>query len=1325
MSLHKGRAILTALMIVILPLSGCLGVNQSENGPTVPDECVNTTLEQGCLESELRPQDCTPAQVFEDSACRNMAPPSDLDYGEDSLSLYLGVEMDALTPSFLGDGPETWMVAPSLPEGLALDAQTGVLSGVPASTSPAMTHTIVASNPAGSSSASISITIGYQPPSIVQPINPIVVCYTGNSCETEDPLVTGHPPFAWSSEPPLPDGLTFTGSGAIEGAPTNESSTVHTIHATNVAGTDSYQLEISVLEPAPGPFGYQNSPAEVRIGEEVRLSPTPEPSGDFVWSIQPELPSGLEIDDRGAIHGIPTGETGWRFYDVTAQNGQGQSTATIQIRVLQNPPDQLEYSTSDALLRVGLQIDPIHPLGDHSVDSWSIAPPLPPGISINPQNGTISGTPSSVSPPRSYVVTATNSGGSAQYTLTLEVRIQAPVGIQWPAFEIPLMKGIQVSIAPINPGPIVESWSADPPLPEGLEFLENGTIHGSPTERHPWTFHSLWSNNSGGSLQQRIWISVIDVEQDQSDLTAGLGVVDYPGYASPILPVGDYAFPIAVAGPEKIPVISGAHVGKGKIIGYGHESWVDLDSNQTALTFALRAVQWACGPDANVGLAVGAGFDAFSDELESEGHDPTSAHPDDLTGLDCLIAEFWNGYDETDDQKIIQFLEDGGGLIMGGHSWYWSYSNDDPAHNFPGNRISEATGLLVSNQPTSQDVDFDWGHQPLMIPRNAILALQSHSTGGPTLSTEDSGTIYLCLSPLVSFVPHDYPGFWPSLHEFANQSGWSVIEASSGHEFGLDAIEDVSIMVESGLVSILPPGMLPVHPSHQEFPGPVSPAAPRVQSNLTFDSNQTGLPREFGPANPRAMILHSTGLYAPPGEAVSITVPQSLVDSGVIVQVGIHDDTLWHKEKIWRFPSIVRTYPVTNTELVVGNAFGGPIFLASPPEAPLGLTWAEFSGAVEAPIYHHGATSHSDWQMIRNRSVPWAEISSDQFIMSVPSEDIRDLDDPSDLMDFWVTALEMEHDLYGFTPWPRIERAAFDIQISAGWMHSGYPFMAHLVSAEEAVDLGHMESEGSWGMFHELGHNHQWNPSRLPGTTETTCNFASVYLMEDLVGRDMGHSAISLEQRHQRMDSYFQGGADISDWSVWTALDTYLIIKEEWGWAPITEALTIYYTLPPAEVPYTDEEEFNAWVLHLSSTTGFNLAPYHEAWGFPLTASTHSQLLQYPVWVDDPVRGDYVQFDPIIRNLSSGSITSSSSQIDWQVYDNGTDATVTLFYGETDHGTSAGNWPEQVGQGVAVVGDWGHLISDLDPSTTYHARIMATNQNGDFWSDPITWTTSS
>ena len=178
--------------------------------------------------------------------------------------------------------------------------------------------------------------------------------------------------------------------------------------------------------------------------------------------------------------------------------------------------------------------------------------------------------------------------------------------------------------------------------------------------------------------------------------------------------------------------------------------------------------------------------------------------------------------------------------------------------------------------------------------------------------------------------------------------------------------------------------------------------------------------------------------------------------------MGVHDDTLWHKSKIWRFPSIVRSYPIAETQFEVGNAFGDQY--SSPlPRCALGLHMGRVPGRCGGTDVQHGTTSFSEWQSIRNRSAPWAEISSDQFIMSVPSSEIRGLDDPEELMDFWVEALEMEHELYGFMPWPRIERAAFDIQISAGWMHSGYPFMAHLVSAQEAVDLEHMESEGSWG----------------------------------------------------------------------------------------------------------------------------------------------------------------------------------------------------------------------------------------------------------------------
>ena len=72
-------------------------------------------------------------------------------------------------------------------------------------------------------------------------------------------------------------------------------------------------------------------------------------------------------------------------------------------------------------------------------------------------------------------------------------------------------------------------------------------------------------------------------------------------------------------------------------------------------------MEWVCGEDANVGLAYGAGFDHWEDELRSEGHTVyLSVTPDDLSQVDCLIDEFWNGHDDEDNSAIEQFLLDGG-----------------------------------------------------------------------------------------------------------------------------------------------------------------------------------------------------------------------------------------------------------------------------------------------------------------------------------------------------------------------------------------------------------------------------------------------------------------------------------------------------------------------------------------------------------------------------------------------------------------------------------------------------------------------------------------
>jgi hypothetical protein len=566
----------------------------------------------------------------------------------------------------------------------------------------------------------------------------------------------------------------------------------------------------------------------------------------------------------------------------------------------------------------------------------------------------------------------------------------------------------------------------------------------------------------------------------------------------------------------------------------------------------------------------------------------------------------------------------------------------------------------------------------------------------------------------------DFHGFWSPLREVVNTTGWTVIQYGTlwqnvGHNLGEDPVADTLLRVEASLTQNLPANELPAHPSHVEFPGEVPSNATRITRTFSIDGNQSGLPGNFGYSGARSHLRMTTGLYAAPGEVVTVTVPSEIIDSGTYVLVGAHSDSLWGKTQLHRHPQIARWWYIDSATMEVGNAFGGPIYIGIQAGSALGDFDVTVSNAVKAPRYIHGETDIFQWQQqFRHDLAPWAEIGSSQFILTVPSHEIRDLDNPQDLMDWWDQALGMEHEIYGYLPWPRVERAVFDAQISAGWMHSGYPFMAHDLSVAGVVNVSYMSENGDWGMFHELGHNHQWMPSTLPGTTETGCNFASVYLMEQLVNPPNLRPA-----NPQR--AYFEDGSNISNWSTWVALDTFLVVKEEWGWDPITEALSIYYTLPAAEVPSGGTEEFNAWVMHLSNATGYNLAPYHSAWGFPLTQATYDALDHLPVWVDDPLRGDFFVYDAILRNLSSTNLNSSAAQVVWDVYDNGTNTTLTVYYGQTDMGNNSQLWPYSVSPGTPEVGPGSANITFTGDGTHY-VRIMASNEEAEVWFGPISVT---
>jgi maltose 6'-phosphate phosphatase len=64
----------------------------------------------------------------------------------------------------------SWSASPALPDGLALDGTTGVLSGTPAAAQGATSYTITASSPVGTTSATLTITVvpaGHDSPKVV------------------------------------------------------------------------------------------------------------------------------------------------------------------------------------------------------------------------------------------------------------------------------------------------------------------------------------------------------------------------------------------------------------------------------------------------------------------------------------------------------------------------------------------------------------------------------------------------------------------------------------------------------------------------------------------------------------------------------------------------------------------------------------------------------------------------------------------------------------------------------------------------------------------------------------------------------------------------------------------------------------------------------------------------------------------------------------------------------------------------------------------------------------------------------------------------------
>lgn len=215
------------------------------------------------------------------------------------------------------------------------------------------------------------------------------------------------------------------------------------------------------------------------------------------------LPIGLSVNaSTGAIEGVPEVAGIYRGISVAmtdAFDGFTVATPPMTIEVAQRDPLVITIPAEVVSKRYSQINLPATVDAAVGAVSWSISPALPNGLTL--VEGTISGTPITLSPATRYTVSATDSkGGKATTSFLLQVVERDPLEVYMPA-AVTAKQWREEShklVAVGAVGPL--TYKVSPPLPAGLSFVD-GSLNGVPSSESPETTYTVIAADTvGGKL---------------------------------------------------------------------------------------------------------------------------------------------------------------------------------------------------------------------------------------------------------------------------------------------------------------------------------------------------------------------------------------------------------------------------------------------------------------------------------------------------------------------------------------------------------------------------------------------------------------------------------------------------------------------------------------------------------------------------------------------------------------------------------------------------------------------------------------------------------